>query len=74
MTLAELPSPTDLEKLELPQLAELGALMKREHLRRRQSYRTCERCGTSWLARADARYCQPRCRLAAFRDREKSSK
>lgn len=67
-------SAADLQHLEPDQLTELGSGVKREHLRRRQAYRTCEHCGTNWLARADARYCQPRCRLAAFRDRERATK
>lgn len=60
--------------MNAPLLAEIGGRVRREHLRRRQSYQTCVRCGGKWLARADARYCQPKCRLAAFRERKRDSK
>lgn len=71
MTATRLPSAKALERLEPAQLTELGGRIKHEHLNRRNAYRTCANCGTTWLARAGALYCQPKCRLAAFRARKK---
>lgn len=72
MSVLDRASPDDLVGLDAEDLAELGRRLKREHLRRRMSFRTCEHCGRTWLARADARYCQAKCRLAAFRARKKA--
>lgn len=72
MSVLESNSPDGLVGLDAEGLAELGSRLKREHLRRRMSFRTCEYCSRTWLARADARYCQAKCRLAAFRARKKT--
>jgi len=73
MPVMNLPSPDELENLEAERLTKLGGLVKHEHLRRRNAFRVCAHCGASWLARANARYCQPSCRLAAFRERKKAT-
>lgn len=71
MPAKRLPSEKYLKGLEPVQLTELGGRIKHEHLNRRNAYRTCAHCGATWLARAGALYCQPKCRLAAFRARKK---
>ena len=55
------------------EFAALAADVRAERNRRNARVHECLNCGTSFPARADARYCSGRCRTAAHRKRSKES-
>lgn len=64
-----------MDSLTTLQDAELTARMKslrREQLRRAGKGRLCVQCGVEFFARAGARFCSGRCRVAAFRERRRA--
>lgn len=57
----------DVGALSLAELDMLRVSVLREIRRRNTPQRSCERCASRFVGRADARYCSARCRTAAHR-------
>ncbi|MDO5067460.1 MAG: hypothetical protein Q4D96_09300 [Propionibacteriaceae bacterium] len=60
----------ELEQASDEELGVLDHRLRRERLRRRGAWRSCQHCATSFLGREGALYCSARCRVAAFRARK----
>jgi hypothetical protein len=60
----------DLAALSDDDLAWWITQLRKEQLRRKGKSHTCGRCGTRFMARAGARYCSAKCRVAACRARD----
>lgn len=63
---------SDLTTLSEAGLTDLDRALRGERLRRRGSWRQCERCGEKFLGRSDARFCATRCRVATHRTASKA--
>lgn len=61
----------DVGALSMAELLEMRGSVLREIRRRCAPQRSCERCASSFVGRADARYCSPKCRTAAHRVQSK---
>lgn len=61
----------DVGALSVAELLELRVSVLREIRRRSAPQRRCEWCASSFVGRADARYCSPKCRTAACRAHNK---
>lgn len=57
----------DVDALSVEELRALRVNVLREIRRRSAPQRLCQRCASSFVGRADARYCSPKCRTAAHR-------
>lgn len=63
----------DVTQVSEDELTRLAHQVRQERMRRRGLTITCLRCGAQTVARADAKFCSTRCRVAAHRAGRRSA-